>query len=234
MHSSDCHLGSDLHDDASERGSFAALIDATLASDADCLLIAGDLFDHHRVSDELIGWTLGQLSRLAADVILLPGNHDHQVLGRLAGRGDPLTRPPSLTIITAAAGQLVRPRNSALCLWGRAMPEHTPAFRPLLGLPARPAGERWCVALGHGLVVADGNPHHRAAPICPADLTAPATAGWDYIALGHVHAYRVVQDRPATPVVYCGATASSHGGRPGAVLVELSATKGVSFQWQPI
>jgi DNA repair protein SbcD/Mre11 len=234
MHSSDCHLGSDLRDDSGERGAFAALIDATLSSGAAGLLISGDLFDHHRVSDELIGWTFGQLRRLDGEVILLPGNHDHEVLGRLASSGDAAARWPGLTIITDPAGQLVRLGRSGLCLWGRAMPEHTPAFRPLQGLPARPAGDDWCVALGHGLVTGDGNPHHRAAPIYPADLTALAATGWDYVALGHVHAYRVVQDRPATPVVYCGATASSKGGAPGAVLVELSATKGVSFQWQPI
>ena len=38
MHSSDCHLGSDLRDDASERR-VAALVDATLASGAACLVI---------------------------------------------------------------------------------------------------------------------------------------------------------------------------------------------------
>ena len=234
MHSSDCHLGSDLRDDSGERGAFAALVDATLSSGAAGLVISGDLFDHNRVSEKLIGWTLGQLGRLDGDVILLPGNHDHEILGRLAGCGDVRARWPSLTIITDPAGQLVRLRRSGLCLWGRAMPEHTPAFRPLQGLPIRPSGDPWCVALGHGLLVADDNPHRRAAPIYPADLTDPATAGWDYLALGHVHAYRVIQDKPATPAVYCGATASSKGGAAGAVLVELSATKGVSFQWQPI
>jgi exonuclease SbcD len=234
MHSSDCHLGSDLRDDATERSAFAALVDVTLASGAAGLVIAGDLFDHHRVSEELIGWTLRQLRRLDGDVVLLPGNHDHEILSRLAGCADLLASWPGLTIITDPAGQLVRLRNSELCLLGRAMPEHTPAFRPLRGLPARPPGQHWCVALGHGLLVEDGNPHRRASPIYPADLADPVAASWDYVALGHVHAYRVLQDKPAAPVVYCGATAASKDGAAGAVLVELSATKGVSFKWQPI
>jgi DNA repair exonuclease SbcCD nuclease subunit len=64
-----------------------------------------------------------------------------------------------------------------------------------------------------------------------ADIEA---VNWDYVALGHVHVYRVVRELPAAPVVYSGATASSRDGRPGAVVVEFSATAGVSFRWQPI
>ena len=68
------------------------------------------------MSEELIGWTLSQLRRLDGDVILLPGNHDHEILNRLATCADLLARWPGLTIITDPAGQVVaRPGNSGLC-----------------------------------------------------------------------------------------------------------------------
>jgi DNA repair protein SbcD/Mre11 len=230
VHSGDCHLGSDTRDDRSSRHAFEALIDATRAADAAALVIAGDLFDHNRVADETISWALGELGRLDCAVILLPGNHDSAVLAGLAARDDAAERWPRLAIITAPDGQVVHVPAAGLHVWGRALLDHVPQFRPLQGIPPRPA-DGWSVALGHGLVVKDGNPQRRASPIWPTDIEI---VNWDYVALGHVHVYRVVREPPAAPVVYCGATASSRDGRPGAVLVEFSGTDGVRFRWQPI
>jgi exonuclease SbcD len=229
LHTADCHLGSDVLDGHREREAFTSLIEAAIVIRPAVLVIAGDLFDHHSVSDDVIAWTLGQMSRLDCHVIVLPGNHDSAVLSRLAA-GTDLARKPQMTIITAPDGQVVEVPEVGLNLWGRALVDHNPAFRPLHGAPGRPA-EGWCVALGHGLTVDSGNSARRASPIYPADIEA---LGWDYVALGHVHAFRVVKDLPATPVVYSGATASSYCGEPGAVLVEFHPVTGVSFRWQSI
>jgi DNA repair protein SbcD/Mre11 len=232
LHTADCHLGSDVQDGRRERDAFTSLIQAATVIRPAALVIAGDLFDHHKVSDEVIAWTLEQMGRLDCHVIVLPGNHDSAVLARLAAGSDGSNHAgrPQITIITAPDGQMVQVPQAGLNLWGRALIDHTPAFRPLCGVPARPA-DGWSVAIGHGLVVDDRNSARRASPIYPADIEA---LEWDYVALGHVHAYRVVRDLPATPVVYSGATASSHGGKPGAVLVEFHSITGVSFRWQSI
>jgi len=50
------------------------------------------------------------------------------------------------------------------------------------------------------------------------------------VALGHVHAHRIIQDQPAPPVLYSGATTMARGGQPGAVLVEFRPAAGVSFE----
>ena len=43
----------------------------------DLLLIAGDLFDHNRVSDETVEFARRELDRLRSAVVILPGNHDY-------------------------------------------------------------------------------------------------------------------------------------------------------------
>ena len=225
LHTADCHLGNFMLDGDKEKEAFAALIEAAIAIGPDVLVVAGDLFDHGRVSDDVIAWTLEQMSRLDCPVIVLPGNHDYDVLMRIA-TGAHLAAHPGITIITAPDGELIHLPEAGLTLWGRALEDHTPDHRPLLGIPDRP-DNGWCVALGHGLIVDALNSGGRGSPIFPTDVEA---VGWDYVALGHVHTHRIIRDLPAPPVVYSGATTMAHGGRPGAVLVEFHPATGVSFE----
>ena len=44
--------------------------------DVDVVLIVGDLFEHARVSHQLVEETFAELAHIDADVVLLPGNHD--------------------------------------------------------------------------------------------------------------------------------------------------------------
>lgn len=225
LHTADCHLGNFIRGGDPEREAFAALIEAALSIRPDVLVVVGDLFDHGRVSDEVITWTLTQLNRAGCPVVVLPGNHDYDVLMRIVA-GPDLAQYPGITIITDHDGELVHLPEIGLTLWGRALVEHTPEHRPLLGLPERP-DNGWCVALGHGLIVDALNSGGRGSPIFPADVEA---AGWDYVALGHVHMHRIIRDLPEPPVVYSGATVMAYGGRPGAVLVEFHPETGVSFE----
>lgn len=170
LHTADCHLGSDVLDGRREREAFTSLIQAAAVIRPAALVIAGDLFDHHKVSDDVIAWTLEQMGRLDCHVVVLPGNHDSAVLARLAAGSDHAGRA-QITVITAPDGQMVRVPHVGLNLWGRAVEDHTPAFRPLCGVPARPT-TGWSVALGHGLVVDDRNSARRSSPIYPADIEA--------------------------------------------------------------
>ena len=67
----------------------------------------------------------------------------------------------------------------------------------------------------------------RSSPIYPNDLAAVT---WDYVALGHVHAYLEIRDEP-TPVRYPGATAFSKNGEPGVVLVDFVPGAGARPRW---
>jgi DNA repair exonuclease SbcCD nuclease subunit len=223
LHTSDVHLGT------SERRHEEAAFERALAlarrEHVDAVLIVGDLFDHARVSDDTLSRTAAQLDSLPCPVVLLPGNHD--VLDELSvhHRFDVAERCSNVRFIDDPAGRLVPVPGTDIVVWARAMPEHEPGYRPFAGLPPAPP-DRWAIAAGHGLVVEDG-PADRSSPIFASDLAAIT---WDYVALGHVHAYREVRDHP-TPVRYPGATAASRDGRPGVVLVDFLPGAGARPRW---
>jgi DNA repair protein SbcD/Mre11 len=223
LHTSDCHLGASKGRD--EEAAFERAIACACDERVDAVLIAGDLFDHVRVSDETLRWTAEQLARLVCPVVVIRGNHDvfdgrsvHERLVPLAGRGH-------VHVIDDHDGRIVEIPGSDVVVWGRAMLEHEPGYRPFAGLPEPPAG-RWTIATGHGLVLEDGA-SGRSSPIFASDLAAVT---WDYVALGHVHAYLEVRDHP-TPVRYPGATAASRNGAPGVVLVDFIPGAGARPRW---
>ena len=190
----------------------------------DAVLIAGDLFDHTRVSDETLRWAAEQLATLSCPVVVIRGNHD--VLdGRSVHERWPTTGLDHVYVIDDHDGRVVEIPGTDVVVWGRAMIEHEPEYRPFAGLPGPPA-DRWTIATGHGLVQEDGL-SGRSSPIFTSDL---AEVTWDYVALGHVHAYREVRDHP-TPVRYPGATAMSRDGAPGVVLVDFIPGTGARPRW---
>jgi DNA repair exonuclease SbcCD nuclease subunit len=223
MHTSDCHLGSDGR--GSEEAAFERAIARARDEPVDALLIAGDLFDHIRVPDETLRWTAEQLGKLACPVVVIRGNHDvfegKSVYERLMN----LAELEHVHVIDDHDGRIVEVPGTDVVVWGRAMLEHEPGYRPFAGLPEPPA-DRWTIATGHGLVVEDG-PSGRSSPIFLSDLAAVT---WDYVALGHVHAYIEVRDEP-TPVRYPGATAMSRDGKPGVVLVDFIPGTGARPRW---
>jgi DNA repair exonuclease SbcCD nuclease subunit len=223
LHTSDCHLGTSARRD--EEAAFERAIARARDECVDAVLIAGDLFDHVRVSDETLRWTAEQFGRLACPVVVIRGNHD-VVDGRsVHERLMSVTGLEHVRVIDDHDGCVVEIPGTDVVVWGRAMLEHEPGYRPFAGLPEPPAG-RWTIATGHGLVLEDGSAG-RSSPIFASDLAAVT---WDYVALGHVHAYLEVRDHP-TPVRYPGATAASHNGMPGVVLVDFIPGTGARPRW---
>ncbi len=226
LHTSDCHLGT--NERRSEEAAFERAIDRALAERVDAVVIAGDLFDHCRVADDTLRWAAEQLARLACPIVLIRGNHDVFDGRSVHERFLPVATLEQLHVIAEHEGRIVELPGTDVVVWGRAMLEHEPAYRPFEGLPAPPP-DRWTIATGHGLVVDDG-PASRSSPIYASDLAAVT---WDYVALGHVHVYLEVRDRP-TPVRYPGATASSRDGKPGVVLVDFVPGSGARPRWVPL
>jgi exonuclease SbcD len=227
LHTADVHLGiSCLGPEGFEERAFARTIDLAIEADVDTILIAGDLFDHARVADDLLTWTAQQLQRAQRPVVLLVGNHDALHEGSVYHRFHISEGNSQVVLLDDPKGSLVDVPGSNIVVWGRAMVDHDPRFRPLVGTPGKPPG-RWGVIAAHGLAFPDDRPNHHASPITHAELVA---TGWDYVALGHHHGYRVVRDTPI-PAVYPGATATSRRGEAGVVLVEFRAQLGAAFEW---
>jgi DNA repair exonuclease SbcCD nuclease subunit len=224
LHTSDCHLGTSARRE--EEAAFERAIALAREERVDAVLIAGDLFDHTRVPDETLRWTAEQLNTLHCPVVVIRGNHDvfdgrsvHERWMTASTLGE------RVHVITEHEGCTIEIPRTDLVVWGRAMIEHEPEYRPFAGLPDPPPG-RWTIATGHGLVLEDDD-SGRSSPIFASTL---AEVTWDYVALGHVHAYLEVRDHP-TPVRYPGATASSRGGMPGVVLVDFIPGAGARPRW---
>lgn len=223
LHTSDCHI--DRLDDDLHQRAFAAAIDASIRLDVGLLLITGDLFDHGRVDDDVLAWTADELDRAGRPVVLLTGNHDvlddRSVHHRFAAGH----RCRDVHFIDDPDGTLIHVPDTDITVWGRAMVEHHPSFRPL-SQPAPRVDGRWHVVAGHGLVVGGAGAAGRSSPILPEDLDALDA---DYVALGHVHVHQIVRTDPLG--AYAGATARSLGGEPGCVLVDLDPIAGPSLTW---
>ncbi len=180
IHTSDTHLGDETGHPVAE-DALQAVVEAVPGLGGDVLLLVGDIFDNGRVGDVVLDFFLDQVGSLAVPAVLLPGNHDLIGDDSIYNREPFRRRPANLHVFTQTEGQTISFPELTLDLWGRAMPFHSPEFRPLAGMP--PAGNgRWLVALAHGHFHFDDELDRRSSPIFPGEV---AEATCDYLALGH-------------------------------------------------
>ena len=226
IHTSDIHLG-DATGHPESTSALTAVVDAVSHNGADMLLLVGDVFDNERVSDEILEWFLGEIGRLQTPAVLLPGNHD-LIHESSVYRRDPFkSAPDNLFIFRGAQGELLSFPGMGIDLWGRAMPMHTPDFKPLEGMPS-PVEDNWLVALAHGHFHYEEDRDQRSSPIYPQEV---ADAGCHYLALGHWDRHVDVSQGNVT-AVYSGCPLGPIGS-PGAgevTMVDLDPRTGVSFR----
>jgi DNA repair protein SbcD/Mre11 len=228
VHTSDVHLetdtfGSDvrgvqLRDKV--RSAFGRVIDIANERKADMLLIVGDLFDSARVTEEGLAFALGTIARATMPVVMIPGNHDaHDERSIYAGLA-PGALPENLHLILDPDGKSIDFPELATRVWGRALVEHTPDYRPLGGVPERAEGV-WNIALAHGFFMEEGE-IERSSPITPADIER---SGYDYVALGHVHVLSDVS-QGATRAFYCGTPAPLYSTENSGWVLWINCTPG--------
>lgn len=198
IHTSDTHLGGDGYPELAE-AALATIVDGVPQLGGDALLIVGDVFDHARVPDRVLEFFVQQAGRLSVPVVVLPGNHDLYDETSLYLREPFRRRPANLHIFCDSDGQTISLPHLTLDLWGRAMPQHTPDFRPLAGIPARGNGH-WLVALAHGHFHFENDTDRRSSPIYPREVAA---APCHYLALGHWERHVDVSQGPVK-AVYSG------------------------------
>jgi len=180
IHTSDIHLGDEAGHPASGEA-LKALVRAMPALGGDALLLVGDIFDNGRVGDDVLEFFLDQIRQMAVPAVLLPGNHDLYGEDTIYRRGPFDRMPANLHLFTNTGGETINFPELTLDFWGKAMPFHTPEFRPLEGMPARETS-RWLVALAHGHFHFEDDRDQRSSPIYPEEV---ANAPCDYLALGH-------------------------------------------------
>ena len=206
LHTSDVHLESDsfgMGETAQRlrlavRQNFSEVITIANQGQVDLVLIVGDLFDSGRVSEEALAFAMGEIARATMPVVMIPGNHDAHDERSIYTRTSPGAFPDNLHLILEPEGRQIDFPELSARIWGRAMVEHSPEYRPLLGVP--PASPSvWNIAMAHGLFT-ESNEAARSSPITAKDIAATE---YDYIALGHIHVFSDVS-QGSTRAFYCG------------------------------
>ena len=229
VHTSDTHLGDGWDPSAAERA-LSAVVDGVHELKADALLIAGDVFDNARIPDSLLEFFVAEMGRAEVPAIILPGNHDLYDAASLYHRSPFADAPDNLYVISGTRGQTVALPSLTLDVWGRAMDSHTPAFRPLQGMPTERHGH-WLVAMAHGHFHYPDDTEERSSPIRPHEVAAAAC---DYIALGHWERFEDVSQGGVT-AFYSGSPmgAATARGQIAVNVVDLDTEAVVPVEvWQ--
>ena len=218
LHTSDLHL-----DLLGDKGCdcLEVLIKLAIKEKVDLVVIAGDLFDHNRVDDDLISFAVGELERLTVPTVILPGNHDCLVLGSAFERAELWRDCANVRIIGMPQGEMLDLPELGVSLWGKSMDFDDGSVRPLAGIPRPQENGYWHIAVAHGYYVSSKLP---LSPSYHITMEEIVTSGWDYIALGHIPVFRCICSEPVK-AYYCGSPPLT-----GTVaLVELAEETGVQI-----
>jgi len=235
LHTSDVHLGSHGYHGAATHHRHCVC--PLLAVDAlarehgvDGVLVMGDLFDHARVDETLVGKAFGVLDGFPGATVLIVGNHDVHDDSSLYRRHGHVVSGSETVFFDELHGTTTALFDGELVLWGKAMDEHSARYRPLHGVPGRPDADAWYVVLGHGLHIGDDSVDGagRSSLITAADIAA---TGADYVALGHHHVLTDVSAGGVT-AFYSGAPTGYPGGQ--ALVVDLHPDHGVRATPVPV
>jgi DNA repair exonuclease SbcCD nuclease subunit len=184
VHTSDVHLN-DEPDGYKVREAFAQVVDTVLETESDLFLIAGDLFDHNEIEKATVEFVYDQLARLSCPTVVIVGNHDVWDERSVIKRMDFRKAGSHVTLLNEAEGTQVEFPQLHATVWGRCMLDHDLSNKPMAGAPPR-KGDMWHIGMAHGMYTDDPDTQ-RSSLISPREIEA---SGFDYLALGHVHAHR--------------------------------------------
>jgi DNA repair protein SbcD/Mre11 len=181
------------------RGAFRNLVDACLREQADVLMLAGDVFDREWRDFNTGLFFLQQLSRLRetkTQVLMVRGNHDaRNVVTRGLRYPEHVFEFPSDRAATKVVGDVAFHGQS----FADAKVETDLAA-------AYPTAIRDAVNIGLLHTSLDGRPGHDS--YAPTRASVLCDSGYDYWALGHVHAREIVGKEPW--IVYPGNLQGRH------------------------
>lgn len=211
LHTSDVHLDDGLQGAVAHRA-FTQVVDLALAENVDLFLIAGDLFDHNRVSADVIEFVYRELARVTCPTVLIPGNHDCYNERSILRRMQFTQAGEHVYMLAGEHGEVLELPALHATIWGRGLIEHEPANRPLLGVPTR-RRDLWHIGMAHGYYV-DYPEAVRSSLITPGEI---ADSGLDYLAMGHVHMFTHIR-HGFTVACYPGSPSNAYGGAQGGTV----------------
>lgn len=218
-HTSDVHLN-DEPDGIKVREAFAQVVDTVLETESDLFLIAGDLFDHNEISRKTVDFVYEQLARVSCETVVIVGNHDVWDERSIVKRMDFRKAGAHVTLLNDAEGTQVTFPELHATVWGRCMLDHDRSNKPMAGTPPR-KGDLWHIGMAHGMY-SDDPDMERSSLISPHEIEA---SGFDYLALGHVHAHRQMRHGD-TLACYPGVCAAHMGTIASGCVALVTLTPG--------
>jgi DNA repair exonuclease SbcCD nuclease subunit len=190
---------------------WARAVDEAIRREVDGVLLAGDLVDHDRDFFVAYGQLRSGVEKLAAAgirIMAVAGNHDTEVLPRLAGEIEALE-------LLGAGGEWQERSIDSVTVLGWSFPAPQVRRSPLADLPG---GRRQGTVLG--LLHCDlDQSDSRHAPVARRELEAASVDAW---LLGHIHRPDALDDD--RPIGYLGsisALRASETGTRGPWLIQV-------------
>ena len=201
IHASDLHIdsplrGLDRYEGApvarlrtATRAALERLVDMAIAERVDFVLFAGDIYDRDW-QDFHTGLffreQMVRLDRANIRVFIVQGNHDAQgVITRQ------LILPPNVTVFSSRTAQTFRIDELAVAIHGRSFPDRA-VDEDLVPSYPEPVPDFFNIGMLHTSL--NGRVGHDT--YAPTDLATLLAKGYDYWALGHVHAREIVSEAP--------------------------------------
>lgn len=238
VHAADLHVdsplrGLDRYDGApverlrgATRRALENLVALCIDGRADALLLAGDVFDGTWKDYSTGLFFAAQMSRLreaGIPVVLVRGNHD-----AMSSVAKALRLPDNVHELSAKKASTFELPNAPLAVHGQSFSERITSEDLAAKYPERIRGV-FNVGLLHTSI--DGREGH--APYAPTSVEIMRGKGYDYWALGHVHAREIVSKEPY--IVYPGNLQGRHAretGTKGAsvILVEDGVVRSIEHR----
>ena len=229
IHAADLHIdsplrGLDRYDGApverlrtATRSAFERLVDRALGERVDFVLFAGDIYDcdwQDFHTGLFFREQLVRLGRAGIRVFIVQGNHDAQ--GVISKQ---LVLPQNVTVFSARTAQTIRIDDLSVAIHGRSFPERAVDEDLVPSYPS-PVPGFFNIGMLHTSLT--GRAGHDT--YAPTDLPTLIHKGYDYWALGHVHAREVLAERPR--IVFPGNLQGRHAKETGAKGCELVTVEG--------
>lgn len=237
LHAADIHLDSplaglraraDLPDAVIRhcaRRAFTAMIDLARAEDVAFVVIAGDLYDGDWKDFSTGLFFAEEMRRLGRPCFLLRGNHDAR---SLITRN--LTLPSNVHEFSSRTCETVPLADLGVVLHGHSFPNRAVPEDLSAGYPARVAG-----MLNIGVLHTSAEDPGEHETYAPCSIAGLALKGYDYWALGHIHARRVLAEHPW--IVFPGNLQGRHPketGPKGCTLVTVEDRKVVAVEHRAV
>jgi exonuclease SbcD len=224
IHAADVHLDSPLRGLARYEGfpadrirlatreALAKLVDIAIDAEVSFIIIAGDLYDGEWDDFETGLYFCGQLRRLndaGIRVYIGFGNHDAASV-----QTKRLPLPPNVRAFRSRSPETLLDEATGAILHGQSYKDRDPGDL----LPNYPGRREGGINIGVLHTALTGRPPHD--PYAPCTVEQLRAKGYDYWALGHVHAFEMVSNDPY--IVFPGNLQGRHireVGPKGAVLV---------------